>query len=135
MRILKPVPSLDYVARKSRGQKETERLLASSPNLRGRFNLETAVELAVGAGLPAIERVQSRASPLLQVTSPLTRRVMRTGWMRISAHMRWCTRARRDLLELEAQGLLEKARQGNAFVSFAPADLRERLADLAKTRS
>jgi DeoR/GlpR family transcriptional regulator of sugar metabolism len=39
--------------------------------------------------------------------------------------------ARRDLLELEAQGLLEKSKQGNAFLFYAPADLHERLTALA----
>ncbi len=37
-----------------------------------------AVAGAVGAGLPAIERGHSRASPLLRVTFPLTLRVKRT---------------------------------------------------------
>jgi DeoR/GlpR family transcriptional regulator of sugar metabolism len=40
--------------------------------------------------------------------------------------------ARRDLLELETLGLLEKTKQGNAYVYYAPADLRERLNVLSK---
>jgi hypothetical protein len=40
--------------------------------------------------------------------------------------------ARLDLLGLEAYGLLEKSKQGNAFVFYAPTDLHERLVRLAK---
>lgn len=40
--------------------------------------------------------------------------------------------ARHDLLELEALGLLEKTKQGNAYVFYAPADLRDRLNVLSK---
>lgn len=99
-----------YVARKSREQKETERLLAASPNLRGRFN-HRQVALLNHALRNAGEAY------------------------RVDAHQRShgvvYQTARRDLLELEAVGLLEKTRQGNAFLFFAPADLRERLAGLA----
>ena len=103
-----------YVARKSREQKETERLLASSPNLRGRFNHRQ--------------------------TTLLNHALRNAGEAyRVDAHQRThevvYQTARRDLLELETQGLLEKTRKGNAFVYYAPADLRERLADLAKTQS
>ena len=41
--------------------------------------------------------------------------------------------ARRDLLELEELGLLEKTKQGNAYIFYAPADLRERLNTLSKS--
>ena len=41
--------------------------------------------------------------------------------------------ARHDLLELEALGLLEKTKQGNAYVSYAPSDLRDRLDVLVKS--
>ncbi len=103
-----------YVARKSREQKETERRLASSPNLRGRFNHRQ--------------------------TTLLNHALRNAGEAyRVDAHQRThevvYQTARRDLLELETQGLLEKTRKGNAFVYYAPADLRERLADLAKTQS
>lgn len=40
--------------------------------------------------------------------------------------------ARADLLGLEELGLLEKIRQGNAFVFFAPADLQQRLEALSR---
>lgn len=100
----------EYVARKSREQMETERLLASSPNLRGRFNHRQ--------------------------TALLNHALRNAGEAyRVDAHQRSHAvvyqTARRDLLELEALGLLEKSRQGNAFIFFAPADLRERLASLA----
>ncbi len=100
----------EYVARKSREQMETERLLASSPNLRGRFNHRQ--------------------------TALLNHALRNAGEAyRVDAHQRSHAvvyqTARRDLLELEALGLLEKTRQGNAFIFFAPADLRERLASLA----
>jgi DeoR/GlpR family transcriptional regulator of sugar metabolism len=39
--------------------------------------------------------------------------------------------ARNDLLDLHELGLLKKARHGNAYVFFAPEDLRDRLATLA----
>ena len=102
----------EYVARKSREQKETERLLAASPNLRGRFNYrQTAV-------LNHALRNEGEA-------------------YRIDAHQRSHAvvyqTARQDLLELESLGLLERTKQGNAYVFYAPADLRERLNALAES--
>lgn len=101
----------EYVARKSREQKETERLLAASPNLRGRFNHRQ--------------------------TALLNHALRNAGeTYRVDAHQRSHAvvyqTARRDLLELEALGLLEKTKQGNAYVFYAPADLRDRLNALAK---
>lgn len=100
----------DYVARKSREQKETERFLAASPALRGRFN----------------HRQVALLNHALRNTGEA---------YRVDAHQRSHAvvyqTARRDLLELEGLGLLEKTRQGNAFLFFAPPDLRERLARLA----
>ena len=100
----------DYVARKSRERRETERLLAASPALRGRFNHRQ--------------------------TALLNHALRNPGEAyRVDAHQRSHAvvyqTARRDLLELEGLGLLERTRQGNAFLFFAPADLRERLAGLA----
>ncbi|MBI2307298.1 MAG: Fic family protein [Rhodocyclales bacterium] len=99
-----------YVARKTREQRETERLLTASPELRGRFN-HRQIALLNHALRHAGEAY------------------------RVDAHQRShgvvYQTARRDLLDLEELGLLEKARQGNAFLFFAPADLRERLAGLA----
>lgn len=100
----------EYVDRKSREQKETERLLAGSPRLRGRFN--------------------HRQTALLN-------HALRHGGeaYRVDAHQRShgvvYQTARHDLLDLESLGLLEKTRQGNAFLFYAPADLRDRLARLA----
>lgn len=100
-----------YVARKSSEQNETERLLAGSPNLRGRFNHRQ--------------------------TALLNHALRNAGeGYRVDAHQRSHSvvyqTARNDLLQLEAMGLLEKTKQGNAFVFYAPADLRERLNTLSK---
>ncbi|MDQ5879714.1 MAG: hypothetical protein QG584_1768 [Pseudomonadota bacterium] len=99
-----------YVARKTREQKETERMLAASPRLRGRFNHRQVALLN-----HALRNVGEA--------------------YRVDAHQRShgvvYQTARRDLLELEAQGLLEKSKQGNAFLFYAPADLHERLTALA----
>ncbi len=96
----------EYVARKSREHKETEHLLAASPALRGRFNHRQTAVLT---------------HALRNVGEPY----------RVDAHQRSHAvvyqTARRDLLELEALGLLEKTKQGNAFVFYAPTDLRDRL--------
>ncbi|OYY92677.1 MAG: filamentation induced by cAMP protein fic [Hydrogenophilales bacterium 28-61-23] len=101
-----------YVAKKSREQQETERMLASSPNLRGRFNHRQ--------------------------TTLLNHALRNAGEAyRVDAHQRSHAvvyqTARQDLLALETMGLLEKTKQGNAFVFYAPADLRERLARLAQS--
>lgn len=40
--------------------------------------------------------------------------------------------ARNDLLSLHELGLLVKTKQGNAYVFYAPENLRELLAELAK---
>lgn len=102
----------DYVARKSREQKETERLLAASPNLRGRFNHRQ--------------------------TALLNHALRNAGEAyRIDAHQRSHAvvyqTARQDLLELESLGLLERTKQGNAYVFYAPANLRERLNTVAES--
>lgn len=102
----------DDVARKTGEQRETERLLASSPKLRGRFN--------------------HRQTALLNHAL----REAGEGY-RVDAHRRShgvvYQTARNDLLQLEALGLLECSKQGNAFVFYAPDDLRGRLAVLAKS--
>lgn len=101
----------EYIDRKAREQKETERMLSAVPNLRARFNHR---QVAL-----------------------LTHALRNTGeGYRVDAHQRSHNvvyqTARNDLLELTGLGLLEKAKQGNAYVFFAPDDLRERLAALAK---
>jgi Fic family protein len=96
----------DYVARKSHEQRETEQMLASSPALRGRFNHR---QMAL---LNHALRNEGQA-------------------YRVDAHQRShgvvYQTARADLLELEALGLLEKTKAGNAFLFYAPINLRERL--------
>jgi len=100
----------EYMDRKVREQKETERLLSASPALRTRFNHR---QVAL-----------------------LTHALRNTGeGYRVDAHQRSHNvvyqTARSDLMDLHDLGLLEKARQGNAYVFFAPEDLRDRLAALA----
>ena len=102
----------EYVARKTREQKETEFMLASSPNLRGRFN--------------------HRQTTLLNHALRNAREAYRIDAHRRSNGVVYQT-ARHDLLELEALGLLEKTKQGNAYVFYAPSDLRDRLDVLAKS--
>ena len=101
----------DYLDRKSREQKETEKLLAASPSLRSKFNHRQ--------------------------TALLTHALRNTGeGYRVDAHQRLHNvvyqTARNDLLALHELGLLEKITQGNAYVFYAPEDLRELLAGLAK---
>lgn len=103
----------EYVDRKTREQHETERMLAGSPALRGRFN----------------HRQQALLNHALRNAGAA---------YRVDAHQKYhgvvYQTARSDLLGLEGIGLLEKTRQGNAFVFFAPANLSQRLASLSKER-
>jgi len=101
----------EYLARKTSEQKETERLLAGSPKLRTRFNHR---QVAL-----------------------LTHALKNQGeGYRVDAHQRSHNvvyqTARSDLLDLQSLGLLERQKQGNAHVFFAPDDLRDRLGQLAK---
>jgi Fic family protein len=101
-----------YVDRKTREQQETERMLAHAPALRGRFNHR---QLAL-----------------------LNHALRNVGEAyRVDAHQRSHAvvyqTARSDLLALEAMGLLERTKQGNAYIFFAPSDLRERLASMAQS--
>ncbi|MDO9449724.1 MAG: Fic family protein [Rugosibacter sp.] len=100
----------EYLARKAGEQRDTEKLLAGSSKLRTRFNHR---QVAL-----------------------LTHALRNTGeGYRVDAHQRSHNvvyqTARNDLLDLHSLGLLEKARQGNAYVFFAPEDLRERLSALS----
>ena len=100
----------EYLARKAGEQRDTEKLLAGSKKLRTRFNHR---QVAL-----------------------LTHALRNTGkGYRVDAHQRSHNvvyqTARNDLLDLHSLGLLEKARQGNAYVFFAPEDLRERLSALS----
>ena len=100
----------EYLARKSGEQKETERLLASSPKLRTRFNHR---QVAL-----------------------LTHALKNQGeGYRVDAHQRSHNvvyqTARSDLLDLQSLGFLERQKRGNAYVFFAPSDLRNRLEELS----
>lgn len=95
-----------YVERKSREQQETQRLLNNSPDLRGRFN--------------------HRQVALLNHALRHAEATYRVDGHQASHGVVYQT-ARNDLLQLEALGLLEKIKQGNAFVFYVPINLRERL--------
>lgn len=86
-------------------------MLASSPALRGRFN----------------HRQQALLNHALRNAGSA---------YRVDSHQRSHAvvnqTARSDLLGLENLGLLEKTRQGNAYVFYAPADLGERLSSMSK---
>jgi Fic family protein len=101
----------EYLIRKGRELKETEYLLSSSPKLRVRFNHRQVALITHALKHPGES-------------------------YRVDAHQRSHNvayqTARTDLLDLHSTGLLEKDKQGNAFVFFAPADLRGRLAGLSK---
>jgi Fic family protein len=101
----------EYLARKTSEQKETERLLSSSPKLRTRFNHR---QVAL-----------------------LTHALKNQGeGYRVDAHQRSHNvvyqTARNDLLDLESLGLLERQKRGNAYLFFSPEDLRGRLESLSK---
>lgn len=101
----------EYLDRKGREQKETEKLLSASQKLRGKFNHR---QVAL-----------------------LTHALRNTGeGYRVDAHQRSHNvvyqTARNDLLGLLKLGLLEKVTQGNAYIFYAPEDLRERLSELAR---
>ncbi len=99
----------DYIDRKSREQRETEKLLSASAKLRSRFNHRQIALLN--------HALRNRGQDY-----------------RIDAHQRShkvvYQTARNDMIGLHQLGLLEKAQQGNAFVFYAPEDIRERLARL-----
>lgn len=100
-----------YLARKTNEQKDAQRLLAGSSALRGRLNHR-------------------------QVTL-LTHALRNPGEAyRVSAHQQFHSvvyqTARTDLLELEALGFLDKFRQGQSFVFYAPDDLKERIERVAR---
>ena len=110
--IRKAIASLhEYLDRKSREQRETEQLLSASRALRSKFNHRQVALLT-----HALRNVG-------------------TGY-RVDAHQRSHNivyqTARNDLLGLHDLGLLEKTTQGKANVFFAPENLRELLAELAK---
>jgi Fic family protein len=101
----------EYLDRKRREQKETEKLLSASVSLRSRFNHRQ--------------------------TALLNHALRNNGTeYRVDAHQRSHNvvyqTARNDLLSLHELGLLVKTKQGNAYVFYAPENLRELLAEQAK---
>ena len=110
--IRKAIRSLhDYLGRKAKEQRGMERLLAESPTLHARLNhrqkaLLTHALKHPGAGYH-IEEHQKTHSVVYQT-------------------------ARADLLRLAELGLLEKIREGRAFVFVAPEDLTTRMSNLGK---
>jgi Fic family protein len=103
----------EYVERKAREQKETERMLAGSPELRGQLN--------------------HRQTALINHALRNPGEAYRVDAYQRSHAVVYQT-ARSDLLSLEALGLLEKSKQGNAYVFHVPSDLRERLKRLSSRR-
>lgn len=101
----------DYLARKTRAQRDTEKLLHPA-RLRGQLNHR---QLAL-----------------------LTHALKNPGQgYRVDAHQRSHAiayqTARADLLWLENLGLLDKAKQGQAFVFYAPDDLPQRIERLRQS--
>ena len=100
----------EYLAKKTREQKETQGLISGAPFLRSRLN--------------------HRQSAILGHA------LKNTGeGYRIDSHQKVHNvvyqTARTDLLDLAELGLLEKSTQGRALVFYAPANLVERLEKLA----
>ena len=108
--IRKAVRSLhDHLARKAKEQRTLERLLAESPSLRMKLNHRQKALLAHALKYPGanyrIEDHQKTHAVVYQT-------------------------ARADLLELAELGLLEKTREGRAFVFIAQEDLAGRMSKL-----
>lgn len=101
----------DYLARKSAEQRNTESLLATSPDLRARLNHRQMVLLTHALKHPG-------------------------ETYRVEGHQRShgvaYQTARTDLLTLVELGLLEQGRRGRAFVFIAPPDLEQRIGKLAE---
>jgi len=96
----------DYLARKAREQRGAERMLAESPSLRGALNHRQKALLTHALKHPGtayrIEEHQRTHAVVYQT-------------------------ARTDLLRLAGLGLLEKVKEGRAFVFLAPEDLAVRM--------
>ena len=108
--IRKAIRSLhDHLARKAKEQRNLERLLAESPSLRTKLNHRQKALLSHALKYPGasygIDEHQKTHSVVYQT-------------------------ARADLLELAELGLLEKTREGRAFVFHAPEDLADRMSRL-----
>jgi len=110
--IRKAIQSLhDYLARKDREQRSMERMLSESPTLRAKLNHRQKTLLTHALKHPGmgyrIEEHEKTHSVVYQT-------------------------ARTDLLDLVELGLLDKIREGRAFVFIAPADLPNRITRLGK---
>lgn len=101
----------DYLARKSAEQRNTENLLATSPDLRAKLNHRQVTLLAHALKHPGEA-------------------------YRVEGHQRShgvaYQTARTDLLALAELRLLEQGRSGRAFVFIAPPDLEQRIAKLSE---
>jgi len=95
-----------YLARKMDEQRDAEALLIRSPGIRGRLNHRQLALLTYALRHPG--------------------ELYRVATHRATHNVVYET-ARNDLSELERIGLLEKMKQGNAFVFYAPDDLHQRI--------
>lgn len=101
----------EYLARKTQEQKDAERMLASAGFLRSTLNHRQVALLTHALKHPGeayrVAKHQSVHNVVYQT-------------------------ARTDLLDLEKLGLLEKVKQGNAFVFYPAANLDDRIGSLNK---
>lgn len=104
----------EYLARKTQEQRDAQRILASASSLRSALNHRQVALLSHALRHPGesyrVARHQSVHNVVYQT-------------------------ARADLLELERLGLMEKVKQGNAFVFYAVADLNDRLGTMGERKS
>ena len=102
----------EYLGRKTQEQRDAERLLASTGQLRGRLNPRQLALLTHALRHPGegyrVAKHQNVHNIVYQT-------------------------ARTDLLDLEALGLLQKVKQGNAFVFYTVENLSGRIEVLSKT--
>lgn len=103
----------EYLARKIQEQKDAERLLASAGMLRSALNHRQLALLSHALRHPGEAYRVSKHRSVHDV-------VYQT--------------ARTDLLDLETLGLLQKVKQGNAFVFYPVADLNDRIGSLNEVR-
>jgi len=101
----------EYLARKTHEQRDAERLLSGSSALRGRLNHRQISVLTHALKNPD--------------------ETYRVGTHQKIHGVVYQT-ARADLLDLESLGFLEKIKQGQAFVYYAPEDIRARIERAAK---
>lgn len=97
----------DYLAEKSKEIADTRKLIASSPKLKGKLNHRQ---------LAAMDHLLKNSHVIYRIQEHQ------------SANQVTYETARTDLLEMVDLGLLEKSREGKAFVFLMPQKLREKLA-------